>query len=135
MSKSAKEAMFYRNQGILSALETVKAGGIEALGRKIEFYNITGVSMLPAKHEDEYIIYKLSEHATEVAIAFALTTLMDEFSFSRYQLEKFKKSFDAKVFEVLSGGNIDQAMADQVDRLAKEAGIEVVIPGEKDNAD
>jgi hypothetical protein len=112
MSKSAKEAMFYRNQGILSALDTVKAGGVEALERKIEFYNITGVSMLPAKHEHEYIVYKLSEHATEVAIAFALTTLMDDFSFSRYQLEKFKKAFDAKVFEVLNGGDMDQSMAD-----------------------
>lgn len=128
MSKSAKEAMFYRNQGILSALDIVKSGGIEALERKVEFYNITGVSMLPAKHESEYIIYKLSEHATEVAIAFALTTLMDEFSFSRYQLEKFKKSFDAKVFEVLNSGNMDQSMSEQVDRLAREAGIEVVIP-------
>jgi hypothetical protein len=131
MSKNAKEAMFYRNQGILSALDAVKKGGIEALERKVEFYNITGISMLPAKHEDEYIIYKLSEHATEVAIAFALTTLMDEFSFSRYQLEKFKKSFDAKVFEVLNSGNMDQSMSDQVDRLAKEAGIEVVIPDMK----
>ncbi len=131
MSKSAKEAMFYRNQGILSALDTVKTGGIEALERKVEFYNITGISMLPAKHEDEYIIYKLSEHATEVAIAFALTTLMDEFSFSRYQLEKFKKSFDAKVFEVLNSGNMDQSMADQVDMLAREAGIDVVIPDVK----
>jgi hypothetical protein len=131
MSKSAKEAMFYRNQGILSALDTVKAGGIEALERKVEFYNITGVSMKPAKHEGEYTLYKLTEYATETAIVFALTALMEEFSFSRYQLEKFKKAFDTRVFAALNGGDMDQSMADQVDRLAREAGIEIVIPDAK----
>jgi PBP1b-binding outer membrane lipoprotein LpoB len=128
MSSNIKDQMHNRNQGMLYALKIVKDGGIEALERKVEFYNITGISMLPAKKEDEYIIRKLSEHATEVAIAFALTTLMDEFSFSSYQLQKFKRVFDAKVFEVLSGGDVDQSMADQVDRISREAGIDILIP-------
>lgn len=126
MSSSIKEQMHNRNQGLAYALRLVHEGGIKALEDKINFYNITGISMLPGHKEGEYVLFKLSEHATEVAIAFALTTLMDEFNFGSYQLQKFKKAFDGKVFEILSSGNVDQAMADQADRITRETGSEII---------
>ena len=90
-----------RNQGLLMALKVVKEGGVEALEEEIRYRNIMGISINVTKKELEQVTHVMKEHATTVAIVFAMVALLEEFNFSKLQIQKFKEAFDKKVDTIL----------------------------------
>lgn len=91
-----------RNQGLLMAHKIVQKGGIEALEKEIRYRNIMGISINVTKKELNEATRVMKEHATQVAIVLAMVALLEEFSFSKLQIQKFKKAFDDKVNNILS---------------------------------
>lgn len=96
------ELMEGRNQGLAFALKVVKEGGIEALEKEIKARNLSGVSLNITRKELEDATIKMRMHATEVAIVISMVALLEEFQFSKYQVQKFKAAFDNKVNDILN---------------------------------
>lgn len=116
-----------RNQGLAMALKIAKEGGIEALEKEIKYRNITGISLNLTKQEIEDASWKTNVRATSVAITISLVTLLEEFSFSRYQLTKFKAAFDSKVYEAANNERSMDILQEYIDMIHKDAGIEIII--------
>lgn len=91
-----------RNQGLIMAHKIVKEDGLEALEKEIRYRNIMGISINVSKKELNEATKVMKEHATQVAIVLAMVALLEEFSFSKLQIQKFKKAFDDKVNNILS---------------------------------
>lgn len=116
------ELMDGRNQGLVMALKVVKDGGIEALEKEIQYRNLSGVSLNITKAELDEATHKMKMHATEVAIVISMVALLEEFQFSKYQVQKFKKTFDDKVNAIID----DSVSMEQYLKLCKDQyGIEI----------
>lgn len=126
MSK-VNDKMEGRNEGIVFALKIAKDGGIEALEKEIQYRNITGISLNLTKKEIQDASWKAHVRATEVAIAISLVTLLDEFSFSRYQLNKFKDAFDEKVMVAANSDKSMEILQEYIDKIRMDTGIEITI--------
>lgn len=113
-----------RNQGLVLALKIVKQGGVEALEDEIRYRNLTGVSLNVTRNEIRQASENANLRATEVAITFSLITLLDEFCFSKYQIEKFKAAFDSKVMTILSN---DATLEKYLKRIKDELNIDLII--------
>ena len=116
------ELMDGRNQGLVMALKVIKDGGIKALEEEIKYRNLSGVSLNITKTELEAATYKMKMHATEVAIVISMVALLEEFQFSKYQVQKFKKTFDDKVNAIID----DSVSMEEYLKVCKEKyGIEI----------
>lgn len=109
-----------RNQGIVFALELVRKGGIEALEKEVVARNISGLSMTMAQKEVEKNIRTMQFHSTRMSIAIALITLLDEFGMGKYQVRKFKETFDKKVDDIIEK---DGDTSEMLERIEKELGL------------
>ncbi len=127
MSKQ-NDINYGRNQGLAFALSIVRSGGIEALEKEVQDRGITGVSLNVTHKEIQEASWKVNVRATEVAIAISLITLMgDEFCFSRSQLTKFKKAFDAKVYKTANSDRSMDILQEYTDKIREYAGVEINI--------
>ncbi len=116
------ELMNGRNQGLAFALKVVKEGGIEALENEIKSRNLSGVSLNITRKELEDATIKMRMHATEVSIIISMVALLEEFQFSKYQVQKFKATFDNKVNDILN----DLVSMEEYLKVCKEKyGIEI----------
>jgi hypothetical protein len=109
-----------RNQGIVFALELVRKGGIEALEKEVVARNISGLSMTMAQKEVEQNIRTMQFHSTRMSIAIALITLLDEFGMGKYQVRKFKETFDKKVDDIIEK---DGDTSEMLKRIENELGL------------
>jgi hypothetical protein len=116
------DLMTGRNQGLAMALKIVNDGGIEALEKEIQYRNLTGVSLNLTKAEMEAATTKMRLHATEVAIVISMVALLEEFRFSKFQVHKFKKTFDEKVEAII---NDSVPMAEYLQVCKEQYGIEI----------
>lgn len=121
MSKM-NERMEGRNQGIAFALQLVQKGGIEALEKEVAARNISGLSMTMAQKEVEKNIRTMQFHSTRMSIAIALITLLDEFGMGKYQVRKFKETFDKKVDEIIEN---DGDTKELLERIENELGLTI----------
>jgi hypothetical protein len=110
------ERMEGRNQGIVFALELARKGGIEALEREVDARNISGLSMTMAQKEVEKNIRTMQFHSTRMSIAIALVTLLDEFGMGKYQVQKFKETFDRKVNEIIENDGDTKELLDRIEK-------------------
>ena len=115
MSKM-NERMEGRNQGIVFALELARKGGIEALEKEVANRNISGLSMTMAQKEVEKNIRTMQFHSTRMSIALALVTLLDEFGMGKYQVRKFKETFDRKVNEIIENDGDTKELLDRIEK-------------------
>jgi hypothetical protein len=65
---------------------------------------------------------KMRLHATEVAIVISMVALLEEFQFSKFQVHKFKKTFDDKVEAIISD---TVPMAEYLKVCKEQYGIEI----------
>lgn len=121
MSK-INDRMEGRNQGMAFALEIVREGGVEALEQEVQSRNISGLSMTMTKKEIEANLDKIKYHSTTMSIAVSLITLLDEFGMGKYQVRKFKETFDKKVDEIIAN---DGDTTELLDRIEKELGLRI----------
>ncbi len=121
MSKM-NDRMEGRNQGIVFALELARKGGIEALEKEVAVRNISGLSMTMAQKEVEKNIRTMQFHSTRMSIAIALITLLDEFGMGKFQVRKFKESFDKKVEEIIEK---DGDTAEMLERIENELDLRI----------
>ena len=110
------ERMEGRNQGIVFALELARKGGIEALEKEVADRNISGLSMTMAQKEVEKNIRTMQFHSTRMSIAIALVTLLDEFGMGKYQVRKFKETFDRKVNEIIENDGDTKELLDRIEK-------------------
>lgn len=111
-----------RNQGIVFALEIARKGGIEALEKEVAARNISGLSMTMSQKEVEKNVRTMQFHSTRMSIAIALITLLDEFEMGKYQVRKFKESFDKKVDEIIEK---DGDTAEMLQRIENELDLRI----------
>ena len=121
------DIMTGRNEGMLMAYKIVKEGEIEALEKEIQYRNISGISLNLTQKEIQDASYKAHVRATEVAIAISLVTLMDEFCFSRLQLNKFKIAFDANVYKAANSDKSMDILQEYINRIHDDVGIDITI--------
>lgn len=121
MSKM-NDRMEGRNQGIAFALELARKGGIEALEKEVAARNISGLSMTMAQKEVEKNIRTMQFHSTRMSIAIALITLLEEFGMGKYQVRRFKETFDKKVDEIIEK---DGDTKELLDRIEKELDLKI----------
>lgn len=111
-----------RNQGITYALGLVRKGGIEALEKEVADRKISGLSMTMTQKEVEHNIRTMQFNSTRMSIAITLITLRDEFGMSKYQVKKFKDTFDKKVNEIIEK---DGDTTELVERIDNELDIRI----------
>lgn len=113
-----------RNQGILLAYKIAQESGIYGLKKEIEYRNLMNVSLNVTKSEIKVAEANMRYRTTEVAIVFALITLLDEFNFSKLQARKFKEKFDDMVNTII---NDDGTLIQLINRAKEELDIDMVV--------
>lgn len=109
-----------RNQGLVFALDLVRKGGVEALEKEVAARNISGLSMTMTQKEVEKNVRMMQFRSTTMGMAISFITLLDEFGMSKYQVKKFKDTFDKKIDEILAK---DGDTTELVERIENEIDI------------
>lgn len=116
--------MQWRNEGMAYALKIAREKGIEGLEDECKFRNVTYIPQNISRAVCDEAINKIKLNTIDTMLIMAVTVLMDEFEFSKFQIDLFIKRFTSKTDCVV--GNYC-TWEDLIDDIKQEYGIELSI--------
>lgn len=120
----------WRISGMQRALELVKAGGVEALEKEIDFRCKYKVPVKISQVALEKFTDNVKMNTIDTIKIMAASTLRDEFGFGKERLKRFAERFESKCECMMKDYCSWQ---DQIDCLREETGLEFGIRENKEN--